>query len=750
MLTFSKSRNRFEFLCSFKEKDIPKGAGFFWDKDNMVWWTKEPKKASSLSQYFEGGSIPTELLKKKIRIFKDGKYWVLDVSFEDKDIAKSNGFWFKSSDKHWVTSDPEVAHKFIHCADDNERSVIESAFQEKVNTFSASKKAKSDSNFNKPDGLDYLPFQKAGIEFSLDKESVLIADEMGLGKTIQAIGVFNNSDAKTCLIVCPAFLKRNWENEFNKWCIKNVSIQRTEKTFPDAQVVIVNYDVMNKFHDEIRSRSWDLLILDEVHYCKNTKALRTKYTFGGKIKVNKTVVRGGKEYKEPEEILISRIESKRRIYLTGTPILNRPAELFPIINSLDPDSWRSKSGYEKRYCKGHFDRWGYWDNTGAQHLDELQKKLRSSIMIRRLKKDVLLELPQKLRQVIEIGDPSSKIIQEEKQIVEKNRKNLEDLYTSLEESKISPNKEDYVNAVKNLKKGYSAMFEDMAEIRKKIAISKIPFVVDHITEILESGNPVVCFTHHREVAESIYNDLSKREFDGEYVHGGVSFEDRENKTKRFQEDQKCMFFIGTMKSCGVGITLTKSSNVVFAEGDWTPANLSQAEDRCHRIGQTESILIQHIVLEGSLDAYMSYMVIDKQNILDKMLDDHVSVDRDIVSIPEPIFILNPSGDFKKTFVDYGDMLKSEKIFEDNPEYISIVESALRIVGGNCDGAVYRDNVGFNKVDSKIGKKLCLEGIVTSRRASYTLHFLLKYKKQIPESTYTKMLEIIDLTNKKKT
>ena len=250
----------------------------------------------------------------------------------------------------------------------------------------ASRATDADVDVPRPSGLDYLPYQRAGIAYAMVRPAVLIGDEMGLGKTIQAIGIINaDPTIQKVLVVCPASLKINWARELAKWLVRPASVAIANGAFPAADIVVVNYDVLKKHSEAIQSRAWDMLVVDECHYIKNPKAQRTTLALG--------------------------IKARRRVFLTGTPICNRPAELWTLVQSLDPSglgrSWR---GFHERYAGAfqHYVRTGrgskmIWDVSGASNLDELQDRLRASVMVRRLKKDVLTELPPKRRVVRELA-----------------------------------------------------------------------------------------------------------------------------------------------------------------------------------------------------------------------------------------------------------------------------------------------------------------------------------------------------------
>ena len=411
-----------------------------------------------------------------------------------------------------------------------------------------------------PDGLEYLPFQRAGIAYALERKATLFGDEMGLGKTIQAIGVINATRPETVLVVCPASMKLVWRNELEKWLVQERSIDVVNGSghpFPSKpDVVVINYDVLAKHADDILGRTWGLVVIDEAHYCKNSKAKRTKAALA--------------------------VRAERRLALTGTPIPNKPVEIQAVAGYLDPDRFGHFFRFAKRYCDAHETAYG-WTFDGSSNLPELQEQLRSSIMVRRLKADVLDDLPAKVRQVIVLDGAGYR-----------DELKLESL-AEAELETTSPR----------------LAFEEMASERHTMAMAKVPAILDHLRDI---QHPVVIFAHHKDVVAALAAELNAVTLTGDH-----SAEERQEAVESFQRGDVDVF-IGTIGAAGVGLTLTRSSHVIFAELDWTPGNLSQAEDRCHRIGQRDSVLVQHIVVNGSIDARQVDLVVSKQKVLDASLD----------------------------------------------------------------------------------------------------------------------------------
>ena len=448
-----------------------------------------------------------------------------------------------------------------------------------------------------PSGLAYLPYQADGIRFAMGRDDSLIADDMGLGKTVQAIGVCNQSPtANSILIICPKSLKANWVNEWNKWDVKglDVSYNTNAKKLPDTQVVVLNYDVVKKFRKDIDARHWDVLIVDECHYIKSQKSTRTKALLG--------------HGKDPG------VEADRRIFLSGTPIMNRPEELWTLCRALDRDglgrNWRR---FHEDYCNAYQDRWG-WNTKGASNLEELSERLRSSFMVRRLKKDVLMDLPSKTRQIIALPPNGNGKLVDAEWIAYRNQEEVKaELSQAVQRAGTD---ESYQSRVDELKMAFRIAFTETAKARKAVALAKVPHVIEHVRNALDQGS-VVLFAHHLEVIDNFRNAFD--DVPHGVITGDVSTNLRQEIVEEFQAGNLKLIIAG-LRAASEGITLTKSSHVIFAELDWTPAKMTQAEDRVHRIGQVNPVLVQHLVMDASLDANIADKLIEKQIIADRALN----------------------------------------------------------------------------------------------------------------------------------
>ena len=490
----------------------------------------------------------------------------------------------------------------------------------------ASLKTSSDISVPAPAGKAYLPYQLAGIEYCLNRTDTLIADSMGLGKTIQAIGVINaDTTIEKVLIVCPASLKANWRRELENWLVFKMNIlvvdTKTE-SFDGANIIVINYDILPRFYQQLRAVNYDLLVLDEAHYLNNPKTKRSQHIFGSR--------------KGKKENWIEPIRARQRIALTGTPVTSKPIDLWNICYRFDPKGLgASYSKYVYRYCAARNNGFGL-DVSGASNTEELQALLRMRFMIRRDKQTVLPDLPEKTRQIIELPrEGLIKLAEQELTIAERHLIAFEkalgvlpkddpgefkwdSLLHALEEKFGHLEGLPYEERAKVLSSGELARFEVMSEARKRLSLAKLPMVVEHVKNCLSTENKIILFAYHQEVIDELVESL--KDFNPAVVTGKTPVAKRQQAVDRFQIDQDCRLFIGNIVAAGVGFTLTAASTVIFAELSWVPGELEQAEDRAWRIGQKNAVLVQHLVVEGSLDCHLVNIVIKKQSTIKKVLD----------------------------------------------------------------------------------------------------------------------------------
>ena len=560
-----------------------------------------------------------------------------------------------------------------------------------------------------PEGLEYLPYQTGGIQFAMScDEGCLLGDPPGLGKTIQAIGYVNASPmVKSVLIVCPASLRVNWQREWQKWSTRE---DLTAAQFPDVgSATIINYDVLGKLLKSHPERLWDLVIVDEAHYAKNPKTKRSQNLFA--------------------------LKRANVLALTGTPVPNKVIELWPILQLVAPEAWdppgtamKKVDGrktyvpvgagggagffrFAKRFCNAH-EEWvsktkKVWLFDGASNLDELNDKLRSTCMVRRLKEDVLRELPPKTRSVICFPREGfeDEITGESKGLaVVLKSKTLDEAAAALTKCKVE--------------------FTDYSRVRHSLALAKMDLVAEHVTSLLEGGvEKVVVFAHHHDIIEELSTRLSPYgvvSMTSDTPKDGSEQGTRQWAVDTFQSDPKTRVIVGTIGTMGVGWTLTASERVVFAELPLRPADLSQAEDRTHRIGQWGNVVSEILVFDGSIDAHIAKMLVAKQDVADMALDDDTGLTADLSDRAFAPKALDYVAARKQAYVDAG---LSEQ------ECITLL-AKMRYLAGRCDGAVATDGAGFSKFDSGIGHALAECKSFSPKQALCARKLAVKYRRQL--------------------
>lgn len=481
----------------------------------------------------------------------------------------------------------------------------------------------SDIDLLRPPGLEYRPFQRAGIKYAIDRlfgqhgqrqrKAILIGDDMGLGKSVQAIGILNqdhNLRDIRAIVICPASIKLNWRNEMRKWILEGLGNEAIviKNTWPGeltpGQLLILNYDVLHKWEAELRRTLWDYIIFDEAHYMKTETTRRTVYALGGILKV-------GEIHK-----IVDAIPCGKKIFLTGTPIPNKVIEIWPIAKECDPNGLgASKGAFVSRYCtKGE-------DGGMNDNLNELQERMRATFMVRRMKGDVLKELPPKVRSVITL-DPEDynldRMFTEEMSIFADYQALLRTWQIRTELAK-AESIESHRTVLREKKMKLGLQAGELSRMRQKTAVAKVPGVIDQVKIITDQGEKVILFAHHIEVLDKLQEALVDAGLRVVRLDGSTSQDNRQKAVEDFQAG-KADVFLGGIIPAGVGITLTAATHVIFAELDWVPGQMTQAEDRAHRIGQLMVVFIFHVVMEGSLDEYMAKRLIEKQDVIERTLD----------------------------------------------------------------------------------------------------------------------------------
>lgn len=424
-----------------------------------------------------------------------------------------------------------------------------------------------------------FPFQKKGVAFLERKNGrALIADEMGLGKTVQALAWIQlHPEKRPVIIIMPASVKLNWAKEALLWMTKpKIEILQGKTPWKiTGNVLLINYDVLNKdWVLALRKVNPQVLITDECHYYKNNKANRTKMV----------------------KLLAKNIPHV--IALSGTPILSRPVEAYNAIKIIDPTLFPFYSQYAEDYCGREWTPYGFND-SGCSNTEQLHNILKDTIMIRRLKADVLPDLPPKVLSFVPI------------QITN------EDTYRGAEADFIA-----FVRKTKGDEAARRALnakaFAEIEGLKQLSMQGKLKEVINWIKNFLEIGEEkLVVFAIHRFVIQALmeeFKDVAVK------VDGSVSTINRQKAKELFQIDPKIRLFIGNIKAAGEGLTLTAASNATILELPWTPGALVQAEDRIHRITQTKSVTIHYLLASNTIEENIANLLDSKRKTLDAVLD----------------------------------------------------------------------------------------------------------------------------------
>lgn len=676
-----------------------------------------------------------------MRLTKEGGKWIAISTFQEKDLPKQAGFRWEPALKQWWTDQIDKACQLADFAEEDIRAELTVRRDERDKARVASRRVTTDFNPPAPEGLEYRPFQKAGIEQLCEMKRCLLADQMRLGKTIQAIGWVNvrlqdhpDMPLPKVLVIPPAYLKLNWQREMVKWFIAPLSIQiiagttKNSRTTPEGfDVSVINYNILPTHKEDLLRVNWDFIFIDEAHYLKNKKTQR---------------------YKNCKEIL-DHNPSACVTLMTGTPIVNFPIELFQLLELVDPIHWNEKTffRYAKRYCAATqkevvigYDRQRHqkitrmvWDFTGKSNLSELQNELRATIMIRRMRADVLKDQPPKQRQLIVIPREGPRHIPEDydKARIEEWRaaKRLE------AEALANDNQEQFALAASTLE-GCKVAFTEMSELRKEIGLEKVPHAIEYVANALDEDfeQKIVVFAWHQEVVEQMAIGLEK--YGVVVVTGKTNLTRRDANIESFMTDPKCRVFAANMQAAGVGINLSVSDLVVFVEEDYVPGNIDQAEDRVIAMDKNKPISVVHFALDRTLDGEMIAHTIDKQNTIDQATTiKGVEESRDNT---KHFRELDRQATEQLAKVDHARSHREEVLREYHltDEKISAIHSMLRMLAGlDTDFAQEKNDIGFNRVDGGFGHKLAESSGLTPKQAFYGAKLLRKYRRQLPSHLY---------------
>ena len=424
--------------------------------------------------------------------------------------------------------------------------------------------------------MELFDYQKQGIAFLVSRQGGMLLDEQGLGKTIQALKACEKVDPQVLVIVCPAIMRGTWSHHVANLIPSNIKVVINSYEW---YVKLDNYKSLVK---SIKGKQV-AVIVDEAHYIKTPASKRTK-----------TV-----------QHLLSLDNIVFKVLLTGTPVTRDVDDLYTQLKVFYPSFCKSIFEYRKKYMRCIHSYFGdvYKGFKNEYSRKEIIRYLKSC-SLRRTKRSAGLNLPSIVRQSVFV-DINKKIAKESLSIL------------------------NYATKVINGVDDYTLYKTDLAEeashiasIRKALGVAKVPQVLQYVEHLLQSDvKKLVLFGVHVDVVNLIYESLKEKYKDikTHRIIGATTSTQREKIIKEFQELETPQILVANMIACGVGVTLTKSHTVVFAELDFTPSNIMQAEARVHRITQEHIVNSIFMIANESLDAKILDLIKDKLKVIKDVL-----------------------------------------------------------------------------------------------------------------------------------
>ncbi len=420
-------------------------------------------------------------------------------------------------------------------------------------------------------GGELAPFQWAAVRYALDARRCFLADEQGLGKTVEALATLEADGAFPAIVVCPASLKLNWQREAEHW-LEHRSVALIEGRMavaPTADITILNYEIVAAHREGLGRLRPRALVVDESHYVKNPQAKRTQAV---------------------RRLASSVAEDGLRLALSGTPVLNHAEELVAQLRVIGRlEDFGSGAQFTRRF-------------RGELSEERLHWHLRRRCFVRRLKSEVLPQLPAKRQVVVPVALSNTT----EYRLAE------EDVIAWLRSQPLDL-RELNAKIAATLR---AQRLAQLGTLQRLAARGKLAAALSWIADFLASGEPLVVFARHVEVQEA----LLARFPDAAHLLGRDSAAAREAAVQAFQDPDGPQLLVGATRVAGQGITLTRASNVAFLELEWTPAMHDQAEDRCHRIGQHDAVTAWYLLAADTIDETMAELIQHKRGVIAAVTD----------------------------------------------------------------------------------------------------------------------------------
>ena len=427
-----------------------------------------------------------------------------------------------------------------------------------------------DSNFCVRDGLlgTLRPYQSAAVGYKQGRRAVYIGDEMGLRKTISALAIVHHENGYPACVFSPAVVATNWRAEAKAWLGDGIRVQlltsaKTEVD-PGADIVIASYG--SAHNTSVQTSTFATVICDEAHFVKNSQSKRAQ--------------------------AVSAVAAKAEslIMLSGTPLTNKPRDLYAQLELMGLAGYGKEFGgfkqFATRYCGGEETKYGF-KADGATNMSELAERMRATCYIRRVKEQVLTELPDLQRQTISV-DIAAEFKRE-------------------------------LSAIKNsiIKEQPGAVLSALTKSMAVLGRAKVSAALDFIEDC---DDKLIVFSSHVDVQRALLDGLHEKEIGHVHILGDDSMSARDVAVTAFQSDASVRVVVCSTLAASVGITLTAASTVLFVEQDFTAAVLDQAEARAHRMGQKNAVNAVYLVARHEIDEELAGLIAHKRRVAHKLAE----------------------------------------------------------------------------------------------------------------------------------
>ncbi|OFO24651.1 helicase SNF [Fusobacterium sp. HMSC064B11] len=434
---------------------------------------------------------------------------------------------------------------------------------------------------------DYQKYGYKWLKYLTDNNlGACLADDMGLGKTLQAIALLSNlhkEKKKKSMVIMPKSLIYNWENEIKKFAPKlkvgvYYGINRDFSSLKKVDVILTTYGTIRNDIENLLEHKFDLLILDESQNIKNINSQTTK------------------------AVLL--LNAKKRVALSGTPIENNLLELYSLFRFLNPEMF----GSVQRFTNSYILPIQKYSDTST--IEELKKKI-YPFLLRRVKKEVLEDLPDKIEKLVYVD-----MNDEHRRFYEERRRYY---YSLLEKNTSSQGNFDKFFVLQAINELRHIVSSPELET-KKIISSKKEVLIENVIEAIENNHKVLVFVNYLSSIESICDSLKENKI--KYLKMTGQTKDRQNLVDKFQNDSRYKVFVMTLKTGGVGLNLVSADTIFIYDPWWNTTVENQAIDRAYRLGQDKTVFAYKMIMRNTIEE----KILKLQEIKNKLLDDLISED----------------------------------------------------------------------------------------------------------------------------